>query len=69
VVEIATGVASDVMSPPSAPPQSSAFDEDRFTELLRQHNSGSREAFLVLLLGVTSFVLGVALLVTAFIGY
>jgi hypothetical protein len=55
------------MTPPSAPAQSSAFDEDRFNELLRQHGSGAREGFLCLLLGITSFVLGATLLTTTFI--
>ena len=48
-------------------PQSGAFDEERFAELLRQQRESVRVGVLAILLAVTSFVVGVALVVSTFI--
>jgi hypothetical protein len=50
-----------------AQPQSETFDEDAFAKLLREQRESSRVGALALLLAVTSFVTGVALVVTTFI--
>jgi hypothetical protein len=47
--------------------QPAALDDDKFAELLRQQRESFRVGVLALLLAVTSFVLGVYLLVTALI--
>jgi hypothetical protein len=52
-----------------AQPQSGAFDEDTFTKLLRQQRESTRVGVLAILLAVTSFVVGVVLVVTTFIHY
>jgi hypothetical protein len=50
-------------------PQAVAFDEDEFTRLLRQQRESKRVGALALLLAVTSFGVGVWLIVTMFIHY
>jgi hypothetical protein len=59
VDELATGVACDALSPPVP------LSDEEFNELLRQSSSSRAEA-LALLLAVTSFVVGVAMVVSVF---
>jgi hypothetical protein len=51
-------------------PQTAAFDEDRFNELVRQARRWShRTGALSIALAVASFVVGAAILVTAFMNH
>jgi hypothetical protein len=61
VDELATSVVCDALSPP-------VLSDEEFNELLRQSSSSSsRPGTLAMLLAVTSFVTGVAMVASVFV--